>query len=499
MIQDARDLADGEQISVDVCVVGAGAAGITLARALRDRGLSIGLLEGGGLAHTDENKELLEGEMSGLDTWALHHMRAKIFGGSTSMWAGFCKPLAPEDFEARPWIPLSGWPLTAAELEPYYQLAAEAVQIGDPLWDAPAVAGAEGLALLLADSARIENHYFQYSPPTRFGALYRDELEDAPDVETYLWANLVEIVLTAGLDQVDRLVFRTLEGTTLSVEAGTYVLALGGIENARILLASDRQLPGGVANSSDAVGRYFMEHPHYRGSAAWVMNGSPDLSFYVPHRVTATVGQQTLDDVLIRGIFELSASIRAQEGLPSMSVQINAADPDQAALGPISPGMVEAMLAAESSGQSFVRLTLHTEQIPDPESRITLQRDERDPLGLPRADLHWRIHPSDRRTIKRGLEILGAEIGAAGAGRLWIPAEGDEISWFTGVGGHHMGTVRMSADPALGVVDGDCRCHDVGNLYVVGTSAFATGGNSNPTLTVVALAERLAAHLLERS
>src|SRR5690606_30826948 len=141
--------------------------------------------------------------------------------------------------------------------------------------------------------------------------------------------------------------------------------------------------------------------------------------------------------------------------------------------------------------QLFVR----AEQSPRPDSRIVLRESDRDALGLPRVELNWKIHPDDDQNLRRGMEILGAELASAGLGRLWTSAEANRLRWTALPGAHHMGTLRMSTDPKLGVVDADCRCHDVENLYIAGSAVFPTGGAPNPTLTIVALAERLAEHL----
>ncbi|MBX2797389.1 MAG: GMC family oxidoreductase [Myxococcales bacterium] len=495
MLIDANDLSDGASLSYDVCVVGAGAAGITLARALRGSGLTVGVLESGGFELERRTQDLYQGVMSGLGTWELDGLRFRLFGGSTSAWAGWCKPLDPHDFDERAHIPNSGWPISFADLEPYYAQANALVEIGDAVWDGAALASALSLPRVLSGSERVKTAMFQFSPPTQFGEVYRDDLLKAEDVEVVLHANVVDVVLESGLDAVDHLAAATLSGIGLTVEASAFVLATGGIETPRLLLASDGQRSEGVANSSGAVGRYFMEHPHYRDSALWVMNGRPQTDLYDTRRVTVSVGDLSLDDTPVRGMLELQPDTLAEEGIVSFTARlVNAGDAD---VEPLTTEMVTAMLQAEADRQWPMRLTLHTEQIPHPDSRITLLPDQRDALGVPRVDLDWRLQPEDLRGVERGLQILAAEIGAAGEGRLWIPASEQGIDWIAVPGGHHMGTARMSADPATGVVDADCRCHDVGNLYLAGSSVFTTGGNANPTLTIVALALRLADHLRE--
>ena len=139
------------------------------------------------------------------------------------------------------------------------------------------------------------------------------------------------------------------------------------------------------------------------------------------------------------------------------------------------------------------------EQAPNPASRVRLI-EQRDALGMPRVQLEWRLSGLDKRSIRRAHELLARELGRAGLGRLQLMLSEDEHRWPPELGGgrHHMGTTRMHRDPARGVVDPDCRVHGVGNLYVAGSSVFPTVGAANPTLTIVALALRLADHLVEQ-
>ena len=378
---------------------------------------------------------------------------------------------------------------------PYYRRAHGTVELGGFNYDAAAISAAAGLPMLLDASDVVVNDVFQISPPTRFGERYRDDLDAAEDVRVYLYASVVNISLNAGLDGVSRFECATLEGTAFAVEAQRYVLAMGGLENPRILLASNSQLDNGVANSSDAVGRYFMEHPHYVQSAAVLFSDTPDRRFY--NRFATEVADESRSRTLeLRGVWSLRPEVRRAEGLPEFTAQIHGADPDDTDTGELEPATMRTLLSRMGPGNAAARLTCRVEQAPDPDSRVTLQA-ERDALGVPRIDLHWRIRPEDHRALRRALELLGAEIGYAGLGRLWTPESDGSFTWRPASGGHHMGTTRMSADPADGVVDANCASHDVGNLYVAGSSVFPTSGAANPTLTIVALAHRLADHLRE--
>lgn len=495
VLLDARTFATDETRAYDLCIVGAGAAGITLALALADRGLRIALLESGGIEEDADTSDLLNGAMTGIRTWNPRTQRARYLGGTTNRWAGWCRPLSRDDFEERAHVPHSGWPISFDDLEPWYRRAHERVELGDFVWDAAAVAAADGVPLLLPNNDVVRSVYFQYSPPTRFGERYRSELESSESIDLILWANLREIHLDAAGDRVEWLDVRTLSGVGFRIEAERFVLALGGLENPRVLLASKGRFAEGVANGHDLVGRYFMEHPHYYSSAAWVMNGEPDLRFYRRYETTYEGPDGSLAGRPIRGVLALTSAIRASEGLPAFTMELVDADLSTATTGEVPPTRIASMLQNEAPTQRLVRLTCRTEQYPMADSRVTLQDDDVDALGMPRLTLDWRVGDEDRRGMRRALELVAMEMAANGLGRIWTPHENGLFTWNTQPGGHHMGTTRMSADPTTGVVDANLRCHEVSNLWLVGASVFATGGDANPTLTIVALAERLAAHL----
>lgn len=492
MIRDAADLEEGAELSADICVIGAGAAGITLALSLRESGLSVIVLESGGRRDEEAAQALYRGTMSGISTWDLDEKRRRILGGSTSRWGGWCRPLSPEDFEQRDYIPQSGWPLSYEDLAPSYERAQELVEVGAFNYNASEISEHSGRPLI-PSTGKLQTDVFRFSPPTRFGARYADDLEDATNVDVYLHANVVDIVLDEALDSVDHLSCVSMPDTHFTVSAGRFVLATGGVENARLLLASNRQREAGIANGNDVVGRYFMEHPHYNNSVTWVTSPDVDVSFYQRHEVTLPTddASETLE---VRGMFALSDEIRRTEGLPAFGASLEGGDIDRHTTGELAALDVSALIPPDPDTRIW-RLTPRAEQTPDPESRVTLT-DELDALGMPRVDLHWSVRPEDNVTMRRGLEILGAEIAAAGLGRIFTRTADGVFRATAHPGGHHMGTTRMSDSPETGVVDGDGRCFEVDNLYIAGSSVFPTGGHANPTLTIVALAARLADHLM---
>jgi choline dehydrogenase-like flavoprotein len=279
---------------------------------------------------------------------------------------------------------------------------------------------------------------------------------------------------------------------------------MGGIENARFLLASRTQVDAGVANSSGLVGRAFMEHPHIYNAVYLLTDGRLDLRFYAQtlRKLDGTdgTGETSGPEARGRGAFALSQTLTTREELPAVACRLREADLDtveeDATTGDIAPSEIAALLRSAPTELDLYSLEIRSEQRPLAKSRVSLS-DERDAFGMPRTKLSWQVDPDDLRRIGRALEILGAELARVGAGRLWLPQ--DDSGAFDPpriLGGcHHMGTTPMGDDAATSVVDQNCRTHDVDNLYLAGSSVFPSTGFANPTLTIVALAHRLAEHL----
>ena len=471
----------------DICIAGGGAAGMTLALDLRESGLSVILVESGGFRREAQTQPLSDGQMVGIDTWNLRSMRIRALGGSTGHWEGWCRPLMPHDFEARDDVPGSGWPITYADLVPWYRRACETLQIGPFVWNAAARAKAMG-QVLLPTGPGIEHRYYQFSPPTRFARVYGGALERAENIQVIAHANVTDIRLNETRSRVEFFTCRTLVNTEFQVKARRFVLALGGIENARVLLASRSQQPTGIANGHDVVGRYFMEHPHYYSSAALLHPPALNLAFYA--RMPSDLKRADGTPVRVLGAIGLPPQVQRREKLLNFSATIEAA-PENVDTGALVPADVQALITRAPARSKIAKLSIRAEQSPLSESRITLTTDL-DPLGMPRVALDWRIAAEDDERMYRALVILGRELGAAGLARTWVPGTNGRFVWRTSPGGHHMGTTRMGTDPTVSVVDADCRTHEVENLFIAGSSVFPTVGEANPTLTLVALAHRLA-------
>jgi len=496
MIEDARSLADGDTLAADVCVVGAGAAGITLARELEDRDLSVLLLESGGVAYEQETQALYDGEEGGNVLRPrgryLASSRLRYLGGTTNHWAGWCRPLDAIDFEERPWVAHSGWPFGRDELVPFYFRALEVAGL--------APAGEEKAADALpplGDGRWFESTSFQVHP-RRFARVFRRELERSRRIRVVLHANAVGLRSDAGARRVEEVSVACLDGKRLRARARAYVLAAGGIENARLLLVSAEAAPGGLGNGRDLVGRFFMDHPHSRFVAVALTEPALARSFLPsPAEAQAAVP-------VVPALRPSDAAQRAHRLLNLVLTQplplASSAAGDSVAGGEVAWG-----IDRQGSGGEPAHLVFQSraEQAPNPESRVLLSPDT-DALGVRRVRLEWRLQPEDGRSLRSAARLLGRELGARGLGRVRFKAGPPELApghaesagsrRFRG-GSHHMGTTRMHRDPGRGVVDADCRVHGLDNLFVAGSSVFPTGGASNPTLTVLALTLRLGRHL----
>lgn len=315
MMIDARSVPDGETITADLCIVGAGAAGITLARSLADAPFRTLLLESGGLTSDAASQQLNAGEVSGLSYFPLIGTRLRYFGGTTNHWAGICRPFEESDFAGTPGIPITKWPISLADVAPYYAEAGRIARLGSPDWDAGDLVERSPFAPLPLDPTAIETRVAQIVDPERrsFNDAYRDEIADAEQVTTYLNANVVEVRLAADHASVVELMVAT-PGRSFSVTARTYVLAAGGIENARLLLASNRQQPAGVGNGAGLVGRYFIEHPRFTGAVVEPLDDHPSVSFYEQHFA---------DGVRVLGYLALNRERGQAEGLVDVQFRLD--------------------------------------------------------------------------------------------------------------------------------------------------------------------------------
>jgi choline dehydrogenase-like flavoprotein len=520
MLTDARTLPDGSQLEYDVCIVGGGAAGITLAVELVGTSTRVCLLESGGVKFDPATQNLYRGDIVGHTYFPLDQARLRYFGGTTNHWVGDCRPFEDADFAVRPWVPFSGWPFGASELAAGYARASEILDLASD--DFQAERWTYGKAKPLPfDQARVLTRVSQFSPPTRFGMKFREDLERAANVHVYLNANVTEV--RDARQRVGSVVVKCLSQSTFAVRARVIVVACGGVENARLLLSSVADNPRGLGNDRDLVGRFFMEHVVLdAGMMVSSATELDDLDLYeVPSRRQAPVPPQR---VVTKGYLVFSTEMMRQLRMLNVSAILSRAWTPPSHDAPAYRALKDAT-GSPADLWSHVRtivggwedvidglswrafqvdrpLRVYTvrfmaEQAPNPDSRVALT-DECDALGMRRVKLDWRVSALDYHAIRAASRQLAVECGRSGIGRLqpWCTHESDaQIDQRLAGGAHQMGGTRIHDDPARGVVDSNCRVHGTENVYIAGSSVFPTGGHSAPTMTLVALAVRLARHI----
>ncbi|MGD2131278.1 MAG: GMC family oxidoreductase [Maricaulaceae bacterium] len=564
-------------IEADVAIVGGGPAGLTVARELIGSSLKVLILESGELdadcpvraeLNTVENvgepksdaqwakrNEIFGGAASSwTDNTQPFEVRNRVLGGSSHTWAGKSAAFEPIDFKARDWVPHSGWPITRDELEPHIDRAAEALNLGpnrydDSFWE---LIGAEppepGFNQELLSSffwqfarSRLDNMDIMRLGPEFLA-------QDAPNVRVLLDATVTHINTNESGSALEELEIASISGRRAQVKATAVVLAAGAVENARLLLASNRIRPQGVGNDHDVVGRFLMEHP-----SATIARFKPEdfnaivdrFGFYgvthggrahmYMHGLTLSEEVQEREGLLNCALYmsehrapddpwdAIKRLVRRNSETPLSDAWAVAKSPALLAKGlgrrafqsnampqPVKDAVVNFMIARnpnfvvrefQSRGiphkLSGLVVDAISEQRPNPDSRITLS-PQTDPLGVPLPRADWRINEQERRSVVRLGQLMVEEFPRVGLPAPvledWVAESRPEDGVFIDMA-HPIGTTRMSTDPKTGVVDENCKVHGVKGLYVAGGSVFPTNGHANPTLMIMSVAIRLADHL----
>jgi choline dehydrogenase-like flavoprotein len=551
MMLDALSLPPDVRIKTDICIVGGGPAGITLACELDGSGLSVLLLEAGRRRFDRSAQDALRGEVApGCAHSPPEMYRRRVLGGASTIWGGRCVPMDPLDFEARPHVPHSGWPMRWEDLRDGYVRAQAYCDAGAFAYDVPGALGLgapptlEGFADGDVEASWIE----RFSLPTDFGKVYAGRLAASPNLRVVLGAQALRLTLEAGL--VAGLEAASAPGRRFTVRARRFVLAAGGLETPRLLMASDPSRRGGLGNEGGALGRFYMCH---------VENTLGRLQLSPPDRPAVLHFERAADSTYVRRKFVVSAQAQRRHALLNTAFRLHyplIADPSH------RNGILSAMFIVKDAvlpeyrrklatieiadrdrltqdarfwsahaanvlrdagevlrfGAEWLRrrniarrklpfvvvrsrdgsypLDVNAEQVPNPDSRVHLAGST-DAFEVPRIAVDWRLAPQDVDSLIRTMRLLRDAFARSGCARLEFDDDTieEQVRASTPIGGHHLGTARMSASPGAGVVDARCGVHGVPNLYVAGGAVFPTCGHANPTLTIVALAIRLADHL----
>lgn len=549
MYVDGRQIPPGSTLNTDVCIIGGGPAGITIAHELLGTSASVVLVESGAWRPSKLVQSLNEGELA---TECRHPppemYRERRFGGSSTIWGGRCVPLTRSDFEARYHIANSGWPIQYDDLVPYYSRALCYCEAGEFFFAsdcsdaiAPIIEGLE--------SGSITVGLERFSPPTNFGQRFKRDLSGFRAPTVLLGSTCISLLSNSSGRCVEAAECATIGGNRFKIFARYIVLAAGGLESVRLLAASNGILPAGLANSSGLLGRYYMSH----------LEGTLGRLQIAPGRRVTWNFVKTPDGIYAKHHFRLSDEMQRRFRLRNMIFRLHHANPMDPRHGnpvlslmyiakrfilpeyrrKITTVELDALDQLPHGSELFVRhvanlvkdpwplakfvsswlyrrhacyrrvpyvalqsnsgtypLDFNAEQTPLHDSRILLT-DDKDRFGVPKLRIDWRVCAQDMESIIASYGHIRSIFADTKVASVAYENEALESSARRAmpVGGHHIGAARMSDDPHKGVVNPQCRAHDVENLYIAGSAVFPTSGSANPTLTIVALAIRIADHL----
>ncbi len=498
MITDILDMGKQVNLRGKVIVVGSGIAGAEVATHLARHGREVMLLESGrkqfepsiqavndvnflGKRHRelDPDKyyhQYLPPELRGV-SWV------RQFGGTSNVWTDKWKYFEPWDFDGRAWVANSGWPISFEDLLPYYRSAAKDYGFGDLEAEALRPKIRQFRAKLAEYGLKMSSFYWEKTP-TRTANRFGDEMFRSKKLHVVLGATATELKLDASKQRITAVACRSLEGKEIIIEGDVIVLAMGAFETARLLLASNRQIPGGIGNAHDLVGRFYTDHLKHHTGILWPgklakeygreMKFKPKPRFCVCFSLDETTQQEhkLLDHALyLKPIYAKDKLIKPLSGHPTYR---------------------------DGNGRVVAhRVNLAFEQVPHKDSRLTLGT-ERDALGQRKLAVNWCFTDHDQQSLSKILEILPQRVAESGLGTIDFGDEPPSLDNMTDAA-HQMGTTRMANRPEEGVVDTDCRVFGTENLYVAGSAVFPTGPSYSPTFTILALARRLGQHLLQKT
>jgi choline dehydrogenase-like flavoprotein len=518
MYLNADQLPDGTLLrGFDICIVGAGAAGLAMTKRLIGSSANVLVLSSGSASDrgrpASHAQSIYQGTVGPLlakvDPLFLDRSRLHMYGGTTNHFGFWSRPLDEADFKPRPGYRDAYWPIDRAELAASYRDAHQFGHFGPfnyddmPFWER--VLYARRFPPLPGDPLRGAVMHAQYDESLHdFQVQFGDDLRAAQNITVMFNANLLRVEATDSRAHVTGLSCATIEdgkrGRSFRVEANAYVLAMGGIETVRVL-----RLSGDLGNNRrDHLGRGFMVHPLIREAARVRFARPVEMeirNFFRDQQVRLQLSPTESGEYI-----HVTTPLVNPELIFTYDVfnawGILVATPE--AMQSEQIGNFRLILLFDPAGDEAV-VNVNWEQVPNENSVITLNPAQTDPVfGQPVTHLDWRLLDADKRTVIRALDLCRNYLRERGAVDFQVLTDlsGDADRWSfppdlgeLATGDHHMGALRMSSNSGDGIVNRDSRVHSVDNLYIAGCSVFPTSGFANPTLTIVALALRLADHL----
>jgi choline dehydrogenase-like flavoprotein len=456
-----------DELNYDLVIIGSGPAGLSLAYKLLGNDFKVAVIEGGGKNYSTESLETYKGQVIGDKYFDLQFSRQRFFGGTSNHWTGWCRPLDAHDFEYKDHQKNASWPIKRLDLEPYFDEASKILEINTEYDDE-----------LLNSEFGVKKISFNFSPPVRFGKKY-ENIFIGNNLDLFLNSNLVNFTKMGS--SIDTGTFRSFNSNSFQIKSKTFVLATGGIENSRLMLALNQKNNNKLFRKEMPIGKYWMEHPHF------------------------TIGESIVPLGWENRFLALTSSKQKELGILNCGIRFEAMNKkalkqliaDVACYAPETGKKLFKMM--ERNLVCGAKIRAAWEQAPNKNNKITLSKTEKDIFGIPRPILHYKKTDFDKNTVYKTIKQIASYGNSLSYGKIKVfdyvsslgvyPQE-DELAGY-----HHMGGTRMSDSNQDGVVDKNLKVHGINNFFIAGSSVFPSGGHANPTLTITQLSLRLGDHI----
>lgn len=528
----------------DICIVGSGPVGLALASRLAGRGLRVLVLESGEVDANPAIQALADADIDPAAHDDMSIVTSRQLGGTSNLWGARALPFDPIDFEDREWIG-ARWPIRYEDMVAYLPDAVKATASGAPIYEEPFGDDTIGRIFAAAGPAFRTDTLERWANEQRAQAIHREAIRNDPNLIIRTGVTVVGLCFAEN-GRVEAVEVRgSKDGAAAQLPVRELVLAAGGIETARLLLAAQRKAPDRFGGADGPLGRYYQGH--VVGEVAEICFTRPELArvfdfsvdqygSYVRRRIVAatkTQHEQRLLNCAFWPVVPRIGHADHRSAILSMIYLIMKMGPiarlivaekirlmnltsSDSPVGAHFVNLIRGMPEATAFGFNFLArrfnkrtrlpgvflcnsggrygLSYHSEQMPNPASRLTLT-DREDRLGMPRLAIDLRFLPEDAESTLRQHKLLEDWLRAAGIAQLRYhlpaPERAASILGQARHGTHQIGITRMGTTRREGVVDGNCACFDAPNLHLASTAILPTSGQANPTLTAIALALRL--------
>lgn len=514
---DLEKVPSGSTFESDICVIGAGVAGLLLSNKLARHGFRVHLLEAGGLHLEQRSQDLYKSEMQGVFYQGATEGRFRTFGGASTRWGGQLLAYPDEVFEKREALGSIVWPIVESDIRPYYPEIFKIMGVNDLPFTDEFLERFGHRAELKSEQVRVRFSKFAPFSKRNLGRTIGRKCLASHRITVFSHANAVSVDLDDEGSHVGSITVKNYQGGTYRFKARDYVICTGTIETSRLLLGSTGRQACGVGNLTDQVGRYFHDHLKVRAATLGKKSRAAFVKYFSPYYVRNTLLSPKLeataswqrDEQLLgtMGHFFIHEGDTEFGLLRQMLVDLQRRQFAIKSLGRMPlllSGAVKMAYALKVKGrrtissQGGVTLDLETEQKPRFDSRIRIS-GRIDSIGLPETIVDWKVSNEEGESVRRFAGVIDRYLKSLGMTEIyWNPefAEGAEV-WTRACTDnlHAMGGARMGTSPESSVVDANLKVHGLANLYIAGCSVFPSGGSSNPTFTMMALACRLGDYL----